>query len=446
MRWTHALTFALAVFCLSSVVESGECPQAVAGAAERVRAALQGDQTPELVTKVAAKDAEAAALAKLLESHPETLAEVTAEALANVKLLALRDQDAALAFARWLEDIAASARRKAPGDHHACDALRAAHLLHGRIAAALMVASPAKSWTEAADMTIACSTARTCEAAWARAFAILEEGAKAEKASVVSLWDHAGRLCARALKEHGKSEPIRRAVVASYGKQADALDGISRKRAQKALEGFFEAYEPIACADRASTKDKRAWNARVSMARERKARVKAEYVGKTGLGGDRLVSFLLPDTGRWTVERGVIRQSFPGSQLFRLISFDTYSWDTVYTLANSVRTVGGDNVKGVAGRNFDYRIEKCEKENLKVKRKQKPKREKLNKKLPAGIQYSIDFMDTDGLMTRERAFHVKAVKAEKTVQIIIIEAVALTEYDPEFEAVLDSLEITKKTR
>lgn len=449
MRMVQGVTFVLAVFCLGGVVESGECPKAVAAAAERVRAALAASETPDLVHKVAAKHAEAAALAKLLASHPESLAEVTAEALAATKTLAFRDAEHALSFARWLQGIAVDARRKAPKEAHRSRALRSALLLHGRVANDLGAAAPAKVWTRAADLTITCDALRGRRAdpaaAWIEALGILEEGAKAEKAGVVALWDHAGILCARALKAHPESTPIRRTVVLSYQKQMDALQDISRKRAQKAFQGYFEAYAPIATAERAPTQDRRAWNARVSLARERKVKVKASYVGRKGLGADRLVSYLLPDTGRWKVSKGAIVQIFPGD-LFRMILFDTYDWDTVYTLANSRRTVGGDNVKGVAGRNFDSRLNECEEKGLKVKRKKKPKRTKLNKRLPAGIEYSIDFLDDDGLMTRERSFLVKAVKAEKTVQILIIEATALTEYDPEFEAVLESLEITKKTR
>lgn len=450
LRGCVGILAVLGLLCAGAVAGAGECPEEVAAAADEIRAAVRSDTTPQLVEKIAAKDKSTAGYGKLLAPHPGVLEPVAAEALAAATALVQRDAEKALAFAIWLEDVAQDVRKNAPKDLSACRALMSAHLARGRIGSALVVPVPASTWTKAVDLMLDCqrrSGKRAgAEEAWVQAFAILEEGTRGEQAAIGTLIDHASGVCSRALKAQPESEKVRRAVVASYAFQVESTFETSRKRAQKALQGYFEAFGPIAGASKARTADRRAWNQKVSLARELKLRVKVGYVGRTGLGGDRLVSYLIPDTGRWAVKKGVIRQLFPSAELFRFIMFDTYDWDTVYTMPNSRRSVGGDNVKGVAARNLASRLNECKQKKLKVKKTKKPKRTKLNKNLPAGIEYSIDFMDDDGLVTRERSFLVKAVKAEKTVQILIIEAVALTEQDPEFEAILESLSLTRTKR
>jgi len=450
MRLCGGILAAAAVLCCLGESRADDDPKAVAAAAEQLRAVVRADATPPLVEQIAAKDAAAGDLGKVLATHPEVVEPVVDAALKGATTIARRDGAKALAFAEWLEGLAHDLRKAAPKDLSACRALRDAHLLRCRVASALVIPVPATPWIEAADLAVDCADMEKPGAvgdeAWMQALSILEEGTRGEKAATLALLDHAAVICSRAVKDREVSEPLRRAVAASYELQADSLHETSRKRAQSALSGYFETFHPMAHAERADKKDRRAWNRRVSFARELKIDVKADYVGYIGSGAGGLMSYLVPDTGRWTMDGGTITQVFPSKQLFRLIWFDTYDWDSVYRMPRSARTVGGDNVKGVAGRNFDTTLDACKEKNRKVKKTQKPKRTQWNKTLPAGIEYVIEYEDTDGLLTRERSFLVKAVKAEKTIQIIILEAVALTEYDPEYEAILESFDITKKTR
>lgn len=441
MRLPTLLFAILSCMCLCGPVRAEDPPAEV-----NLLLAMQGETTPDFVTWVATGDAKADGPAAHLSGDINKLRALAELILEKPERFTGRDGEASYAFTAWLVEIGKAAHKQNAKDAAACRALSKAWLAHARVGVDLGKTVSPEAWIKAGDLGVAGARLEQKEgalpAAQIHALALLHEGAKADGASVHRLFDRASVLGAKAVAEFPEEEELRRAVADSFKKQAYAQFEKSARRAQAALRGYFDAFGPIARGERYDRGDVYDFNKLITLAREADLNLKEDYISKRGTALAGLLAYELPDTGNWTKGNDEIDQRFDTDQVFRNISFGIYEWDHVYGYKGSVKDCGGDNIKGVATHSYDAKLEWLRK----VKKKRKPSRGRFTKRLPVGITYEVQGITKGRNSVRIRAFFVKAVKAERTISILIYESTALEENDAEMQAVYDSFDITKKQR
>ncbi len=413
---------------------------------------LSAPETPAFISAVAEGSDWAKATAAALAKDPEAVRTVTAALLAEQAGLAGRDGDTAITMANWVVEVATAAKKTAPKLLASKVAMWQANLARARIGLARHeTAVQARYWTTAADYILEAAAVRKSKASKKTgppfALSVLEEAGKADDAPLLALADHAARVCQRIITAGISSSPLRRAVAASYKWQGEVFEARDRKRMQAAFRGYFDVFAPLSTKKRARKADKHTWNKMISVARIAKLDINRDYLSKSRKAASNLLAYALPITPHWSGTGSEFEQDFERRRCSRRVVVRSYSWTRVYGAHGSVRDVGGDNVKGLAGRSMDRLLESlAEGDNpRKVRKTRKPKRTRLNDRLPAGIEYVVEYEGAKG-PERRRAFFVKAVKAQMTLEIAIYETGDLPDDDPEWQSVIASFDITKKTR
>lgn len=415
--------------------------------------AVHATSKPAFTSAVVADAPEAQAAAVALATRPDALRRITAEHLARCADVAERDGDEALAVADWLVRVATEAKKAAAKSEDVLTSFWQANLARGRIGIARKKSVVVKHWTAAADYLLKAEKGKAPserqDASLILALQLLREAAQGDVASPATLADHGALTCRRILKAAPGRTSLLRKLADSYMWQTEAQAEGSPKAVQAAFVGYFATFAPIARGEGARTPDVREWNRVVSEVRAARLKVRTSYISRLCFGAGRTLRFELPKTDFWSKSGGTsINQHFEGRDLTRRVTFQTYNWDSHYAGEGSARDVKGDNVKGLAGRSFDTKIEAMTEGSspFKITKRNKPARKRFNKTMPSGIEYVIHHKDAGGRAERIRCFFVKSVKRKMTVQISIYESAELTGHGPEWMAVVDSFDLTKKKR
>lgn len=181
-----------------------------------------------------------------------------------------------------------------------------------------------------------------------------------------------------------------------------------------------------------------AYNNLVTLAKaEKKLGVNAKYLTQTVKLGSNVLEIEVPISSKWkwtSGDLGTLYQYDSDGGLLRTVSFDTYRWDTAYTLDGM--EIGGDNLKGLA-RLGEYDVLTV----VVVPKSKKPvTRRRLNGHIPQCQVFEVGGLDEDGTYLKFTCFYFKAKEAKLTTfKVSVLDIAEVPKFDPEAEFVLDSI-------
>ncbi len=368
---------------------------------------------------------------------PESLRKLCDRAAGNVEDLARKPADAKKLGALLL----AMASECAEGKPDAAEPLRAracARLAGARLSLELKEAADPASFTAAADDFAAAYGKDPGKGVdLAEEARILAEAAFLEKADVPGLFERIDGLGAKALAAHaGEPLPAGRVALAML-RRGHLAHARKEKGAEHMVQKALDLIEPM---EKAHPDDLDLLTARNDAAAVVRLlglkKPKVDFVTTTCDLPNGL-TLEIPRSRHWaapTSSGTAIHQFTHDFRTLRSLAFDDYKWTTNWTLADG-SVVGGDNLKGLADKNFGI--------EARGYKSVKSKRGLLKGKLrgcDAGYLYEIVGQDDDGEALAQRTWYWKSKAGHMTTFDVTLLAYRGNEFeDPAMDFVLDSV-------
>jgi len=321
-----------------------------------------------------------------------------------------------------------------PDDSDAVLACAEAQLCQLRLACVFERATKTEDWVGAGELFIKAHGIKADEGKpLERAARILREGAEAIGVDRRALHERADKVCEEGLKQYPESKVFRGMLFRRRLDMIAELLPTDRRGAQGALATYIDELRAIMHDKGRETVVATAYTDAVTFAKSTKGiSVKADYITRSLSVARSSLRVEIPVSERWEYEEGAIRQYDRDGNHLRSFTFDVYSWDTNYYIGQTM--FGGDNLKGLAA------LDELNAEEIVVKitKRRKPMRRRLNAKFPSTIYFEVSGYDSDGDFLRYANYYMKTEK-RCSVQVSLLEFEDLKDLDPETKFVIDSM-------
>jgi hypothetical protein len=124
------------------------------------------------------------------------------------------------------------------------------------------------------------------------------------------------------------------------------------------------------------------------------------------------------------------------------VAFGAYDWDTTYGSDASKRTAEGEDAAGIARRLLEVTL----KGFTKVEKKTGPTLGKLTPKATNAMVFTVRGTTTSRVERLIRGYVFRARRAKKTIHVRIDESLDLPPVDPEWDAILATIEVNAPDR
>lgn len=376
-------------------------------------------------------------LASRLTAEPLKIRLVCVAAARGAEAMGKADGDKALAVAGGLVTSATKALETHTGDADCSRALAFALVARGRASRAAGKNTTAEDWAAAVDALVKCPAAKKDEGTAVKdATEILLDAPVSDRRSSGLVVNRLSAVSAMAVEYHKK--------------QRDALIALARANYDFANDPAFEKKADmkallkncLACLRPFIKKpDDEVANLHydaVTMERWNKLVLKEKYLTKSDASLDGLIEFDVPNSKRWkvlpatsTISR-TVRQYDEDGKVQHAVRFRKFSFAIDYIFTNGTR-VGGDNAKGLA------KLAMEQKSNLlpDEKKRTKPKKGKLNKKL-GGYSARMEGNDPEG---KPIHLHIYVFRGSHmmTYEVILIDRLPEEGFDPAMKAFIASM-------
>jgi hypothetical protein len=328
--------------------------------------------------------------------------------------------------------VGEKAMERSPGDASAVRARAEATLCRLRLGCALERATKTEDWVAAADLFLKCEEIQPDEKLVERAVLLLREGAEAIGADPAALHERADKLTAEGAERYPTSSVFRRMLQERRLARIEELLVSDRRAAQKALEEYLAELRTKAQGSDPDIAAATAYTDGVTLVRATKGLgMKADYLTRSLTVAGGALSVEMPVSERWKYEDGAIEQWDRRGEHIRSFTFDTYSWDMNYYIGQ--KEFDGANLKGLAA----LGELNAEKAIVKIAKRKKPQRRRLNGHFPSAVYFEVSGIDEDGDFLTWAGYYVKGDK-QRSLKITIFEHKDMKGLDPEAEAVIDS--------